>query len=121
VQLNGETFWMRGGKLFPVTRKKKVIETVNADGTKGPDLPVLPKETMEMVIGFLERAFSANQDPEVVAQSYRAQVPDEVLQVIRIHGMDTFLGKMANVPGGSPLATQRGLNWIRKVGAALVE
>lgn len=85
-------------------------------------LPQLDQGTVDLVVGYLERAFSAGTDPEIVAQSGRAQVPDDVLKAIRdLGGVDAFLSKVAKLPASSPLmSSQTGRNWVRKVGKALV-
>lgn len=122
---DGKTYMKRGGTLVPVRVKKKVIQatTTNPDGTPGPvlELPAVAPEVIASVVGFLERAFSGNQDPVVVAQSYRNMVPEDIMTVIREHGVDVFLSKVAKLPSTSSLANQAGRNWVRKVGEALVE
>lgn len=122
---DGRTHLKRGNVLVPLRAKKKVIQaaTTNADGTPGPvlELPAVAPEVIAQVVGFLERAFSGSQDPVVVAQSYRSMVPEDIMTVIREHGVDVFLSKVAKLPGTSVLANQAGRNWVRKVGEALVE
>jgi hypothetical protein len=122
---DGKAFLQRGNSLVPLRAKKKVIQatTINPDGTPGPvlELPAVAPEVIAQVVGFLERAFSSNQDPVVVAQSYRTMVPEDIMTVIREHGVDVFLSKVAKLSGTSSLANQAGRNWVRKVGEALVE
>jgi hypothetical protein len=122
---DGRTHLKRGSVLVPLRAKKKIIQaaTTNADGTPGPvlELPAVAPELIAQVVGFLERAFAGNQDPVVVAQSYRSMVPEDIMTVIREHGVDVFLSKVAKLPGTSILANQAGRNWVRKVGEALVE
>jgi len=43
-----------------------------------------------------------------------------VLAVIRNRGVDGFLTDVAKLEGTSPLASQAGRNWTRKVGKALL-
>lgn len=116
---------MPNGSMRELRAKPKVITTTltNPDGTAGPTLtlPAIPEDTSKQVTDYLERAFAGNQDPVIVAQSGRALVPDEIMAVIREHGVDVFLQKVARLPSGSPLSTQAGKNWVRKVGEALVE
>lgn len=85
-------------------------------------MPQIDPASITLVVGYLERAFTGNQDPEIVAQSLKPQVPDPVMSAIRdVGGVDAFLAKVAKLPGSSPLAsTQLGRNWVRKVGKALV-
>lgn len=117
-------------RLVPAKKKPKVIPaTTNPDGTVATpaiELPEVDATAVGFLVGYLERAFAGRQDPEVVAQSGRPQVPDEILAWIRTHdseqvsGVDLFMSKVAKLPGTSPLASQSGRNWLRKVGKALV-
>ncbi len=123
---DGKIYMQQGQRLVgPLRPKKKVqqVPTLNPDGTAGPvlEIPAVDPEIIAQVVGFLERSFSANQDPVVVAQSYRTMVPPDIMTVIREHGVDVFLTRVAKLPGGSVLANQAGRNWVRKVGEALVE
>lgn len=99
----------------PLRKPKKVVQ-----GSADPTIPPIEQETLDRIIGILERSFAGQQDPEVVAQSARAHVPDEILSAIREHGVDGFLSKVAKLPGTSPLNRQDGRNWVRKVGKALI-
>lgn len=126
---DGQNYILRGGRLFPAKKKVKTIPAqANADGTVTPEivLPQVDEETIKGLVGFLERAFEGGQDPDVVAQSGRAMVPEEILTWIRQHhsdqssGVDLFMNKVARLPGTSPLTTQAGKNWLRKLGKALV-
>jgi hypothetical protein len=111
------------GALVPVKKKPKVV--VSEDGSQ-LQLPEVEPAQVAMVIAYMERAFAAGTDPETVARSSRAQVPAEILAWIQEHdkeqqsGVDLFLSKVAKLPGTSPLATQSGRNWVRKVGKALI-
>jgi hypothetical protein len=117
-------------RLIPVKKKPRVIPaTTNPDGTVATpaiELPQVDPVAVAAVVGYLERAFSNKQEPEVVAQSGRASVPDEILTWIRDHdsdrvsGVDLFMREVAKLPSTSPLSTQSGKNWLRKVGKALV-
>lgn len=112
---DGQRFWQQAdGQLIPVKKKKKQAPPV-ADG-----MPTIDQEVVTRMVDYLERAFQANQDPEIFAQSSRTMVPDEVLAAIRDHGVEVFMSKVAKLPGTSPLSTQAGKNWLRKVGKALV-
>lgn len=105
------------GNLRPLRRKSKDELPVKKDAE---GLPVIAQEVLDQVIGYLERAFQGNQEPEIFAQSSRTMVPPPILEAIRDHGVDVFLSKVAKLPGTSPLSSQLGKNWTRKVGAALV-
>jgi hypothetical protein len=84
------------------------------------EIPALDPAKLEMAISYLERAYSGNQDPETVAVSARPIMPEEIMQSIQALGIDVFFAKVAKLPSASPLASQAGKNWIRKVGKALV-
>ena len=119
VEANGQKFWASHDaagnlQLVPVKKKKKQAAPV-ADG-----MPTIDQEKVDRLVDYVERAFQANQDPEIFAQSSRSMIPEEILSAIRDHGVDVVLSKMAKLPGTSPLATQAGKNWMRKVGTALV-
>lgn len=133
---DGQRFFQKpDGTLIPAKRKAKPAPApteqpaVNPDGTPAPppiEMPQVAPELIQQVVGYLERAFSANQQPEVVAQSGRTVVPDEILTWIRDHdtgetsGVDLFMARVAKLPSTSPLSTQGGRNWVRKVGRALI-
>jgi len=83
-------------------------------------LPDIPATTVKVAVDFLETAFRGGQDPEQVATSVRSMIPADVLAVIRDRGVDGFLTDIAKIEGTSPLASQAGRNWTRKVGKSLV-
>lgn len=133
---NGTKYWAmpdgKGGvRLAPAKKKPKVIPaTVNPDGTQATpeiQLPEIDAAALANLIGYLERAYSNKMEPEIVAQSGKSSVPDAILTWIREHdtdqtsGVDLFLSKVAKLPASSPLASQAGKNWIRRVGKALIE
>lgn len=119
----GNTFQVRGNELIPV-RKKGVKVAVPATAEGAPptevEIPAIDPEKLSNAIAYLERAFSGNQDPEIFAQTARPVIPEEIMQSIQTLGIDVFFAKVAKLPSASPLATQAGKNWIRKVGKALV-
>jgi hypothetical protein len=131
----GGKYWLMtdgkgGSRLVPAKRKPQVIPaTTTADGTvvtPAIELPEVDPGLVTSLVTYLERAYSGKQEPEVVAQSGRASVPDEILTWIRTHdseqvsGVDLFMSKVAKLPSTSPLSTQSGRNWLRRVGKALV-
>ncbi len=128
---DGQTFAQTpDNRLIPIKRKPKVIPpTHNPDGTVATpaiEMPEVDPAQVAIVVGYLEKACAGKQDPEVVAQSGRSLVPEEVLTWIRandteaVSGVDLFMSKVAKLPSTSPLSTQSGRNWLRKVGKALV-
>lgn len=119
---SGQTFVQSGPHMVPVVKKPKVIPaTVQPDGTVAPEIvmPQVDDARLQQLMTFLSNAFAGGQDPIVVAQSGRSSVPDAIIAWIREHGVDTFISKVAKLPPGSPLLTQAGKNWIRKVGKEL--
>lgn len=104
----------------PLPEKKPKGAPAEGSAPGEPQLPDVEPERMTQIVGFLERAFEGNQDAEVVAQGARSLVPEELLLAIRDHGVDVVLAKMAKLPSTSPLSTQAGRNWARKLGKALV-
>lgn len=83
-------------------------------------LPDIPATTVKIAVDFLESAFRGGQDPDQVATSVRSMIPSDVLAVIKDRGVDGFLTDVAKLEGTSPLASQAGRNWARKVGKSLV-
>jgi len=118
----GQRFVQHGDKLIPAKPKPKVITT---EGGQQIEAPVVDADQIKMLIAYLEQAYQHGQDPEVVAQSGRSTVPPDILAWIKDNdteatsGVDLFMSKVAKLPGTSPLASQAGRNWLRKVGKAL--
>lgn len=69
-------------------------------------------------VSYMEAAVANGIDPSTFAQSIRGQAPASLLDSIQKMGIDTFLDKLG-LADGSPLATQVGRNWARKVAKAL--
>jgi hypothetical protein len=120
---DGTRYLQVGTQLREVKRKPKMIAT---DAGEQVAAPVVDKDQIKLLINYLEQSLGNNIDPEVVAQSGRAHIPPDVLSWIKAHdteqcsGVDLFMRKVANLPGSSPLCSQRGKNWLRLVGKALV-
>lgn len=120
---NGETFVQAGNKLIPAKPKPKVVTT---DAGETIEVPKIEEPTLKLIISQLEAAFGRDEDPNIVAQSAKAMIPPDILAWIRQHhteqvsGVDLFMQKVAKVPGTSPLSTQGGRNWLRKVGGILI-
>lgn len=120
---NGEPFVQAGNKLIPAKPKPKVVTT---DAGETIEVPKIEEPTLKLIISQLEAAFGRDEDPNIVAQSAKAMIPPDILAWIRQHhteqvsGVDLFMQKVAKLPGTSPLATQGGRNWLRKVGAILI-
>lgn len=116
---SGQRFILEAdGTMSPAKKKPPPPPQPGPNGE--PPIPQIAPETISTIINYLERAFTGNQEAEVVAQSGRAMVPEEIVTAIRDHGVDGFLSKVAKLPSTSPLSNQAGRNWMRKVGKALV-
>lgn len=124
VDAQGQRYKAEGNTLRPVTRKPKLVPGANGEAI---EIPVVDPAELKRLITFLESAFGGNADPEIVAQSGRSAIPADILAWLRKHhspemaGIDLFMQKVAQLPGESPLSSQSGKNWLRKVGAALIE
>lgn len=120
---SGQHVLVKDGRAVPVQRKPKVI---NNDAGAQIVAPVVDPAQVASLVQYLESAYKAGQDPEIVAQSGRSALPEEVLKWIKENdteqtsGVDLFMRRVANLASNSPLSTQSGRNWIRKVGKALV-
>lgn len=122
-QRTGESFIARGNELIPVRKKGQKVQIPSATEGAPPqevEIPTIEPEKLELAVGFMERAFSGNQEPATFAASVKAMIPPDVLGAIQSLGIDVFLAKVAKLPGTSPLATQAGRNWVRKIGKELV-
>lgn len=101
-----------------------------AQGEVGADGQVAEEEAVEVqidhadierAVGFLEAAFRNNIQIENVISTARSAVPEAIVVAIRDLGIDKFLTQVVKLPSTSPLSTQAGRNWCRKLGKALIE
>lgn len=72
-------------------------------------------------VAFMEAAVRNNTDPVTFAESVRSMIPKPILDRIRAIGIDKFLAEHAKLEPSSPLTTQMGRNFIRKVARILIE
>jgi hypothetical protein len=104
------------------------IEQPPAQQAAEPTVPEVAPEDLERLIAYFEGAYNGGQEPEIVAQSVRSRLPEDVLGYLRdrmaehgtAQGVDVFLAKVAKLPSTSPLSNQAGRNWVRKLCKALV-
>jgi len=108
---NGEPILVR-------ERKRAVPPSATGQPSSVPEIPLT---TIKVAVEFLESAFRNGQDPDGVATSVRSMIPADVLTAIRELGIDGFLTNVAKLEGTSPLSTQAGRNWARKLGKSLLE
>ncbi len=110
-------------QMVPVKKKPRVITT---DAGQQVEAPPMEPGDVKQLVAYLESAYSGGQDAQVLAQSTRSMVPEPIIAWIKenttadSNGVDLFMRKVANLPSSSPLATQAGKNWLRKVGKALI-
>lgn len=119
---DGQTYRVgANNQLIPIKRKPQVVQ--GAPGAPAVQVPEIPADQLERIKDMLERAFENGTEPEVVAQTAKAALAgrEEIFTAVRqLGGVDQFLLKVANLPSTSPLLTQAGKNWVRKVSKALV-
>jgi hypothetical protein len=72
-------------------------------------------------VQFMEQAVINGTDPRQFAESSRSMVPKDVMAALKAQGVDAFLSQTVQLADGSPLSTQVGRNWARKVARWLVE
>ena len=110
------------GELQLVRRRPQRPQQAAAtdQAAAAPQVPEIAPATVKIAVDFLESAFRNGQDPNEVATSVRSMVPGDVIAAIKQLGIDGFLEKVARLDSTSPLSTQAGRNWTRKLGKALV-
>lgn len=111
---------MPDGSVQLVRRRAPAAQSQQEGQPEAPPVPAIPPATVKIATDFLETAFRNGQDPAEVATSVRSMVPTDVLTAIKQLGIDGFLEKVARLDGTSPLSSQAGRNWSRKLGKALV-
>jgi hypothetical protein len=122
-QKTGERYIQTGNKIEPVKPKPRLVTT---DAGEQIEVPQIAPTVITAIIAQLEAAFGRSEEPAIVAQTGKAQIPPDILAWIRQHhtdqvsGVDLFMTKVAKLPGSSPLATQAGRNWLRRVALALI-
>lgn len=129
---------LRQQRALAVARKKRRAQA--AAGSGAPAAPaesgaedmldeledevedVRPPSATEMkaAIAFMENAIRSNADPAVFGATARNLIPGEVLGYMQQVGIDDFLNK-ARLDSGSPLTSQVGRNFARKVFKFLTE
>lgn len=122
---SGQRFMVTGdgNQLVPVKPKPKTIVT---DQGQQIEVPQIGAPALAMIISMLEASFGRDEDPRVVAQTAKSQVPMDILAWIRLNhteqvsGVDLFMRQVAKLSGTSPLSSQSGREWLREVGAALL-
>lgn len=109
------------GQVVQVTQQRRRRQ--QAQGSQAQDQPAEPEVTIDpailaQAVSFIENAINQGAEPEVFAESARAMVPKSLVAMLQVKGVDHFY-TVAGVKDDSPLNTQRGKNFIRKVVAVL--
>jgi hypothetical protein len=125
-----DSLWVAEHSHIPVTRRftlpgameltKQYYDVMDPFVTLTAAAVVTRRLKLATAISYLEKAFSGNQEPATVATSVRPFLAEEIMQSIQSVGIDVFFAKVAKLPSASPLSSQAGKNWVRKVGKALV-
>lgn len=118
IRKNGQVFALANdGKYHPVRRRRRQDGAETEEFEEGLQIP---PEQVAFATSVLERAFSNGTAPEKVAATISTALSPEILQAIRDHGVDGFLNKVAKLGAASPLRRQDGINWLRKLGKAIL-
>jgi hypothetical protein len=86
-----------------------------------PPAPPPPKVVLDPAavleaIKFIEVSVQNDVDPTSFAQTIRSMVPSSIIDSLRVDGID---GILQHIPSNSPLQSQSGLNFLRKVAKIL--
>lgn len=88
-----------------------------------PPRPFLPpgvsQDDVQTAVQMMEGAVANATEPDIFAQSIRGMVPTGVVNYIQTHGIDSLLDGVARLSEASPLQTQVGRNFARRVAKAL--
>lgn len=114
----GQVFQRTAAGMVPL--KKRGTEVTAADGNK-VEIPALDPDLVKTAVLFMEAAYKNNTDPKTFAEGARPNVGASILQAIRQLGVTDFLTKVAKLEATSPLMTQGGRNWSKKVATYLLD
>ena len=104
------------GSLKPVNR---VVASDPGD-PQAVQVPPVDPAVVKQAVDYMSNAYSSGQKPEEFADSVRPMIPASILAAMRALGIDGFMAKVASLDGTSPLATQGGRNWRRRVANRLL-
>lgn len=125
---NGEYEEVTPPRKKPVAQAK-TPQAAGAQGEAAPGEQAVEEEEIEveldpgevkMAVAFLESAFRNNVDINNLVTTARTAVPESIVVAIRDLGVDVFLTKVVKLSSTSPLSSQAGRNWSRKLAKALV-
>jgi hypothetical protein len=78
-------------------------------------IPYIDPEQVRLATMFMLNGYQNGTEPLTFAESARPHVSKEILGALQTMMLDDFLTKVAQLDGTSPLRTQAGRNWLRKV------
>ncbi len=108
------------GQLDPAAVRRARAQKKKDKKKAEPAGPATPDDgDIRGVITFLEGTLANQMPPEVVAQTARSLISGELLQYMSAVGVDEFLKKVTQLEPNSPLTSQRGRNFCRKVAEVL--
>lgn len=85
----------------------------------GPNARPPDPDELAIAIRFLEGALRNDTPPETLMRSAMAMVPGDILEYLRSVGVEKFL-ETANIKPSTPLASQHGRNYVRKLAKLLI-
>lgn len=96
------------------------VQNPPATVKKKPEPPQFSQVDLSIAVQFMETAVSSgNVKPEDFAASIKSSVDGKIIKYVREAGIDELL-KLAKIPESSPLNSQHGKNFVRKVAKILV-
>ncbi len=110
-----------GTRTVPVQRIQPAAQVNPETGEVVPPappeapIPYIDPDTVKIATTFMLNGLQNDIDPATFAESARAHVPKEIVGALNTMNLDDFLSKVAQLDATSPLRTQRGRNWLRKV------
>lgn len=133
----GQPFKMPDGRIYvrqadnSIVPWKKPAEAESTESTESTESapppqnkPAIKKpDESEVIIAitFMEGAIRNNTAPAIFAASARNLIPPSILTYMREVGVDRFLNEVAHLDPSSPLATENGRKFARRVGKFLLE
>lgn len=127
---DGNVYIRRGDQLHQVDPAKlqrqaakqraRANRAQRQEAPKGPQPP--SAEEIAIAVDFLEASVRNGTDAEKVAQTVRSLgvVTPELVEYLQAVGVDEFLASQAKLEPGSPLKTQAGRNFTRRVAELLI-
>ena len=110
-----------------VRRQDGSVVQLRSKKTAAPEPPPpsdISDDDLRNAMQFMESALHNDSDPAEFARTASLLVPQlangPLKETLRTQGVDAFLGRMAKLSPQSPLLSQHGKNWVRKVSAALI-